>query len=303
MKLPKSYAIALTEELVSVIAPRSIQTFSLATGKRISSANPLPNCSRLRFSPNGRRLAVKNTIGRLVVLDPLTGAITCDFNNHCEGEGSAPEFSRCGEYVVDGSWNGQLRVREATTGSIVASFSEPSTMIEFVQRVPNSSAIAVSWQPKTALGENFPACPFATLHEWPLPSAATARVRFEGAHALQGMSISPDGTHVAATHYGRGAVELAIYRFADGAKVGFADLELHDACEVCWMPHGDLIAALHRDRVAFYDVASLEARAACAAPSATRLCVASSGTLVAVASDIGSRLLVPPLVTTSAPER
>jgi hypothetical protein len=56
-------------------------------------------------------LAVKNTNGEIVFCDPISGKIlsaTGKFSNYREGR--CPAFTSNGEYLIDGDWNGVLRL-------------------------------------------------------------------------------------------------------------------------------------------------------------------------------------------------
>lgn len=86
---------------------------------RLRSAHPFSHPSSVDFSPDGQRIAIKNTSGEIVVLDGGTLEVLARHDGRPWGEGSDVMFSPCGEYLVDGSWKGSLLVRETLTGNVV----------------------------------------------------------------------------------------------------------------------------------------------------------------------------------------
>jgi WD40 repeat protein len=102
------------------LAVRSSQlsVWNLENHKRLWRANPVPYLDYATFSPDGKLLAVKSTTGQIVVVRADTGKVVCDFRNRKDDEGCNLLFSPCGKYIVDGTWEDRLLVREAATGKI-----------------------------------------------------------------------------------------------------------------------------------------------------------------------------------------
>ncbi|MGZ4391250.1 MAG: WD40 repeat domain-containing protein [Gaiellaceae bacterium] len=71
------------------------------------------------MSPNGDQVVVKNTLGDAVVLEIESLREELRLSGAAYGEGSAIRFSPCGEFVIDGSWRGDLLVRDAASGEVV----------------------------------------------------------------------------------------------------------------------------------------------------------------------------------------
>ena len=81
--------------------------------------HPVSHPSHADFSPAGDLLAVKDTSGEIVVLAADSLEVLAQHDGRPWGEGAEVIFSPCGAYLVDGSWNGDLVVREAISGHVV----------------------------------------------------------------------------------------------------------------------------------------------------------------------------------------
>lgn len=87
--------------------------------ERIAGVLPLSNASDVDIAPDDGRVVVKNTSGDVAVYDAALSEELLRLPGRPWGEGSAIRFSPCGRFLVDGSWNGDLLVRDAVTGEIV----------------------------------------------------------------------------------------------------------------------------------------------------------------------------------------
>ena len=114
INLKVSYKVAFSPDgqLLAVIG-RDVVSWDFPRGEKRFRVHPLSHPSHVAFSRSGDRLAVKNTAGRIVILDPATGQVAVDFGNKRDGEGCGPVFSPCDRYLVDGTWGGRLLVRDA----------------------------------------------------------------------------------------------------------------------------------------------------------------------------------------------
>jgi WD40 repeat protein len=87
--------------------------------QRIGSVHPFPHESAIDVSQDGERVAVKNTHGDVVILEAATLKETLRLAGRPYGEGSDVRFAPSGDLIVDGSWDGDLLVRDAASGVIV----------------------------------------------------------------------------------------------------------------------------------------------------------------------------------------
>jgi WD40 repeat protein len=108
--------------------------WNLETGAREFAVTPLRNITRADFSSDGGRLALKDTSGRIAVINIATGEVLKSFSKSAIVEGTEIFFSPCGEYLIDGTWgdgnwNGIFTVRESKTGKIVLQEIYQNTMV------------------------------------------------------------------------------------------------------------------------------------------------------------------------------
>lgn len=175
---------------------RKVNAFHIATRKKTYSAQPISNPSNFCFSPDGRFLAIKSTSGRIVILDSSSGAKVTDFDNEHDGEGSNIEFSGCGAFVIDGSWNGIVRVRDQTNGRAVYEHNFPNTMITAVNSAQGGSLWLTAHQPKATTDDCPPGDAYFLRWAWPLPETKPEVLRFR-VPFLRSSALSPDGKFLA----------------------------------------------------------------------------------------------------------
>ncbi len=103
--------------LLAVVGRSHVGVWDTARGRRIGSAPRLQNPSSVDFSPDGARLALKNTSGDVVVAALPEREEVARFEG--AGEGASIRFAPDGAHLVDSNWSGRLMVRDALTGDVV----------------------------------------------------------------------------------------------------------------------------------------------------------------------------------------
>lgn len=98
---------------------RRVAVWDVQARKKIGDVKPFSYESSVAVSPRGDRFAVKNTQGTVAVVDLASVLVRLVLPGDAYGEGAGVRFSGDGEALVDGSWNGDLLVRDATTGAIL----------------------------------------------------------------------------------------------------------------------------------------------------------------------------------------
>jgi WD40 repeat protein len=114
---------------------RRVAVWDVDARKKIGEVKPFSHESSVDVSPSGDRFAVKNTQGTVAVVDLETALVRLVLPGDEYGEGAGVRFSPDGEYVVDGSWNGDLLVRDATTGAIA--LHERSAAVQVLASTPD----------------------------------------------------------------------------------------------------------------------------------------------------------------------
>jgi WD40 repeat protein len=79
--------------------------------EEVAKISTLSNVSYFAFSPDSRQIAVKNTSGRIALVDLSTNSMKVDFRNQKDGEGSNLLFADDGAHLVDATWKGSHIVR------------------------------------------------------------------------------------------------------------------------------------------------------------------------------------------------
>ncbi len=131
LDIRKSFKVAFSpqSERLATLS-RDVFMWNVSTKRKILRAHPLPHPAYCSFSPSGKELAVKGTSGQIVTIDSKAGKVLCDFDNSGDGEGANLLYSPCGDYIVDGSWAGQVFVRRTQSGEIEYVREFPDEMIK-----------------------------------------------------------------------------------------------------------------------------------------------------------------------------
>ncbi len=249
----------------------SVSLWDVEAGERIWEATGLRDTAQIAFAPGGAALAVKSTRGRLCLLDASDGRVVHVLDKGTY-EGAAPVFSTSGAFLVDGSWHGDLTVRDAASGDVVRRRSFPGEMITAVHvhaerwlsvHAPTASAgparpdYVSIWV--TAL-EGEPAGRFdvgqaggsALSPEGDRLVVARAALReiaifsVPGGREICTSPSRPGGTSAVVRWSRRGIIasvqdgRVELLRGQDLARVGGA--KLPDPCDVAFAPAGDRVA-------------------------------------------------------------
>lgn len=196
LKLPSCYELAVSprEAFVASVG-RDVVIANLATCERCFSSRTLAHPAHAVFNHAETRVTVKNTSGDMLTLDLSDGRVIARFKAKESDEGAAIHYSADDEFLVDGSWNGVIRVRRADTLKVVEEFTYEDEMVTDVSKTAEGSGWLFTHQPKTRDGENFPPAPYLTLWDWPL--RAPTRQIYPKLYSVGTASISPCGAWIA----------------------------------------------------------------------------------------------------------
>lgn len=229
----------------------SLGLWNVTTRQKLWRAKPLANGSDMAFSPDGARLAVKSTTGQIAIVDVVSCDVLVHFRNKKDGEGSAPVWSPCGRYIIDGGWNGSLQVRDAATAQLLFRQDYPDDMLFDLQAIDGGQRLLVMHGVKSD-DESARPPDYVTLWDWPLQAGA-GRVVLTLA-CLMACAASPDGERLAALHHRDGATYLSVFAMMDGTlldsvAVGPRGLSSH---ALQWLPDGANLGRIGKDKVEFY---------------------------------------------------
>jgi WD40 repeat protein len=249
LKFPTVFEFALSPRGDRIAAlGRNVVTADTISMKRFTSCHPFPHPSDACFNHDGSKLAVKNTSGRIVILDPVTGETIVDFNNKRDGEGANVHFSPCGNFLVDASWGGKIFVRNVKTAQKENEFSFGGEMIKDVLCSRDGKLWAFTHQPKVKASENELDNPYLTIWNWPLSECEIVPLPL---CSIDGTAMSPDGNNFALTGFsGKGKEKLLSLMSRTGEI--FRSIDVGHCKKIRWSPDGKLIGAILDSRIAVY---------------------------------------------------
>jgi WD40 repeat protein len=216
--------------------------------RRLTSCHPLSHPSHACFNSDGTSLAVKSTSGRIVLLNPVTGATEVDFANNADGEGSNVAFSADGTFLVDASWDGVLKVRDTETGQVDREFTYSGEMITEVSCSKDGQAWAFLHQPKTKAGDQVPAPPYVSIWRWPLSRPYIIDPELDMADAAV---MSPDGSSLAVAGRCR-ANQQTVLRLLSIAGKCLSERPIDRCKSLRWSPCGTLIGRVGASEIAVH---------------------------------------------------
>ncbi len=256
LRFPTGFEVNFSDDGAwMVCVGRNVVVIDVARRQRAWTSHPVSHPSKAAFSPDGGKLAVKSTSGRIVVLGAQTGAVLHDHGNQREGEGSQVCFSADSDQLVDGSWEGVLTVRDAIGGMVRSQKVSAGEMIPRVSHDRNRRTWLFEYSPTVRAGENSLPPGYLVLQSWPFAddSAQTFSFGFRIAEAM----LSPDGRRVCLIE--KPAYRLIIVDTSDGAVRATGEPFAHGGTgnEIAWSTDSRFVASVQHEVIVFYRAADL----------------------------------------------
>lgn len=251
LKIGKSYQATFSPDgSCAAVIGRCVSVWDLAKRTKIFRALPLSHPSYASFSPCGTKLAVKNTSGRIVILDARSGEVVRDYKNLFDGEGSNIVFSRDGECLVDGSWRGRLTIRRTDSDKTECVHEEPDGMIQAVHANDQGDKWLVRYSIKQTTENSRPSHHVA-IYNWPLQNRSSQPLLTDAPHIVSS-ALSPCGHHLAVAHAGVPS-KVAVYGIADTSCVAEVMIPSFGAgLSLAWSRDGSMIGLAQSDRFVFH---------------------------------------------------
>lgn len=146
--------------------------WDVGTGERRFLSQPLSHISEFVYSPNGKKILLKNTSGEIVIVDSNDGQLVLRIDRPATPgqDGCHPVFSPCGKYIVDGTWDGRLVVYSIRTGRSKFEKQFTNEMISGVMFLPGGASAYILNQQLPSGDESdddFTGEPYLNSWKWP----------------------------------------------------------------------------------------------------------------------------------------
>ncbi len=202
--------------------------------EKLAKISALSNTCEFVFSPDSRLIAVKNTSGRIALIDTSAHSITIDFRNQADGMGSNILFADDGQHLVDASWEGAHIVR-TLEGELTFREVFKGDMVTAVLRHPDGRYWFRHVRPDERL----------IGRTWPFKSGEFDRVLVP-LFMYNDATFSPDGSSLAVVHNFDPAV-ITIYSFPAMEELRSVPIPDKSAHVLRYSPCGRLLAAAGGD--------------------------------------------------------
>jgi WD40 repeat protein len=256
ISLKKAYEFAFSPggSRVAFIGGRYVTMLDISTRKSLFAVHPITNPSSIDFSPDGRRLVVKGTSGRTIILDAKTGALLCDFRNQKEGEGDAALFTTCSRFIVSVSWRGLFSVRDLQTSEVVFSQAHSDCQLTELSTTADRSLFVYSAGGRPHSPDEPTPCTVA-LHRWPTRNAKAEVLPRKWA-AIGGLQISPSGRFLAVAH-GTPPSTLEIYDISRSRTVARRNWSGPHGGSIAWSRDEKSVIVVEQDCFRMYGLPKL----------------------------------------------
>lgn len=235
---------------------RSVWVWDVASHTKLFRAHPFSHPSSADFSPDNSEVTVKSTSGQIAIISAASGKTMVDFRNYEDGEGCNVLYSPCGEYLIDGTWDGRLSVRRAKTGKREFVQDFPDEMIQGIYRSSTSGRWVIAHGPKATTDDQPPPLDYFSIWEWPFRAGKfdllDKRIPF-----VMSAALSPDGNSLAVAHGGP-PTSLSVLKLVDGSCIGTVVVEYGGTgSELGWSSDGRYIGSIQDETIVFYEFPSL----------------------------------------------
>ncbi len=232
---------------------RELGVVDARTGRRVCSARAVEDPAWVDFSPDGARIAVKGTSGRIAVVDARSGRTRVDHANRDEGEGVAVVFDRSGRHLLDGAWTGAITRRPADRRGVDTRLAFPGWMVGGLSYAAAADRLAAVLVWKYVEGQP-ERPPQLVLADGALAGHALRPLAM--AHVVE-LALAPDAS-VCAMVAQDDAARLVLVAPDTGAIVASAPMAPGGTgAALAWSPDGALLASVQDGKIVVHAVPGL----------------------------------------------
>jgi WD40 repeat protein len=280
LPLQSCYQVAFskTGELLVTLS-RDVVGWSVRRRTKRFRVHSLSHPAHCDIHPSDSDIVVKNTAGQIALLDADQGKLIRMLAQPKRNEGSNILYSPCGEYVVDGSWTGELTVRSTQSGDIAFRKVFPGEMITRVTTTVKGDTWLVVHQPRTMTRDKPPTSAYVSLWNWPFTSPYDHVMSHE--NAIKAVALSPDAKGLCLV----GDDSIGVMSLLSKAFVCLAPYSYSGTQFVAtWSPDGQQIATVQENSFVFYVAQTMEKLYSIESSRASDVAYSPDGTLLALGS-------------------
>lgn len=238
---------------------RDIILWDASAGTQIGSAHPFKHPASIDFDLATTRLAAKNTSGEICVLYVPTLEIASRLTDESWGEGSELLFSSCGNFLIDGSWDGSVCVRDSKAGSVKFSQRHEHAMVTALSASAARDLFAYIVQPKMTDNRSPPPPSKIILHAWPFVNHSPTYLHGEFG-LVTAVALDPTGSRLAILHHA-GPLEFLFKIYSLNPLKELASRAVLFAgtshAVLAWSPDCRYIACVEEGKVSCFEAADL----------------------------------------------
>lgn len=249
-----------------------------ARAKRFRS-HPLSHPAHCAVDSTGAYIAVKNTMGQIVVLDAMDGALAQVLDPYGESEGSNICYSPCGEYLIDASWTGIVTVRSAMTGDVVFRQRFANEMLTYVVHSAAGDKWALLHNPLCVDGQKPEYGPYLSIWDWPL--SAPTDILMLPDDRIRSLALSSDGERICSL----GSRSVSLFRLSDKKLMASTSVNgVSAGSATTWSPAGEELATVQKHSVVIHHPDTLETKQVITLDYASSVAYSPDGAYLAIGS-------------------
>jgi WD40 repeat protein len=260
---------------LAVIERGAVAVWNIEQRKRVAALK-LGKVNSADFSPDEQYLVAKSTRGELVLWNWRTDEVIAEIKEN-DSQGTRPLFTECGGFILDGSWNGTLVVRDAKTLAICSESqsSEPVRSVDHNKATGQFLALRLD---RTS-PEKKNTIEFYKINEGQLELINSIPVAWKQTLAR----FSPSGQLICLSS-GSGLEIIDIQSLQVQSIIEGESPNL--ASDVCWSPDETTIAACQRLRkkIAFFDARDFRELGSISVDNVSGVDYSADGKYIAVGS-------------------
>lgn len=266
LKVGESHELDITTDgrLLAHLS-HGLDVWDVSARTQVASLTDIAHPSHLALGHRGHLAAVKSTRGEFGVFD-LDARRALRTFRPAATEGAHIAFSPDDACLIDGGWDGAIRLLEVATGQILLQRDYRDCMVTAVTHAAGTDRYAFVVDPKRFPGAA-PRFASAALVEWRYPFDRHAPVEREtGLWSVSAAALDPRHDRIALGRWhGRGlhtpATSELLLLVPDGTSAPEPlDCSSERIASIAWSPDGQLLGAVARHRVLVLDADTLHVR-------------------------------------------